>query len=60
LLGQFLRQDAPERVDRAAGRKRDHHAHRFARIGLRRCRIRQAECDGRGQARHRAAAVDHV
>jgi hypothetical protein len=50
LLGELLRQDAPEGVDGAAGRERQHHAHRPGRIGLRAhvCRGRQdSDHDGR-------------
>ena len=36
LLGQRLRDQARQDVDRLAGRKTDHHAHRLCRICLRR------------------------
>src|SRR5262249_13668253 len=36
-FGELLRKDAPERVDGAAARKRDDHAHRAVGIALRQC-----------------------
>src|SRR5262249_33782250 len=56
LLAPELRElggnDAPKGVERAAGRERDHHAHGFVRIGLRRRRLRcergcNRECAGK-------------
>ena len=41
LLGERLRNEARENVDRAAGWKADHEAHRAIRVSLRRRTVRE-------------------